>query len=168
MKWGICRAAVLLFTLASVSAGASPVDDPVPPDATLVREVQGGGAQVYACRATNSGPFGWMLIGPRAVLINDDGSDFGTHSAGPTWTAIDGSIVGADGAHPVVKIEHEHSVPTLLLRVDSSHGEGILSGVRFVSRSDTEGGLPPSTGCDAAHADATVASHYSAVYKFYR
>ncbi len=154
--------------LASANAGASPVDDPAPPNATLVREVQGGGAQVYACRAASSGAFSWMLIGPRAVLINDDGTDFGTHSTGPTWTAIDGSMIGADGAHPVVKIENTHGVPTLLLHVNSSHGEGVLSGVRFVSRSDAEGGLPPSIGCDAAHVDATVASHYSAIYKFYR
>jgi hypothetical protein len=59
-------------------------------------------------------------------------------------------------------------VPALLLRVTSFHGEGILSGVRFVRRSETEGGLAPATGCDAAHANATTASHYSAVYTFYR
>jgi hypothetical protein len=141
---------------------------PPPPDAVTVREVQAGGAQVYACRSTASGQFAWTLVGPKAVLINADGSDFGTHSAGPTWTATDGSSVSADGAHPLAKIERPRSVPALLLKVVSSQGQGILTAVRFVRRADTEGGAAPPTGCDAEHADATAAVRYSAVYTFYR
>jgi Protein of unknown function (DUF3455) len=37
-----------------------------------------------------------------------------------------------------------------------------------VRRADTEGGLPPASGCDAAHTGATTAVHYSAVYTFFR
>jgi hypothetical protein len=77
-------------------------------------------------------------------------------------------LIGADGAHTLAKIDRAYSVPALLLRVNSSQGQGILSGVRFVRRSDTEGGLPPAVGCDSTHVDATVASHYSAVYTFYK
>lgn len=139
-----------------------------PPGAVAVREVQAGGAQIYACRATASGPFAWTLVGPKALLINDDGSDFGTHSAGPTWTAADGSSISADGAHPLAKIESAQSIPALVLNVVSSKGQGILSGIRFVRRADTAGGRAPATGCDAQHADATTAVHYSAVYTFYR
>ena len=139
-----------------------------PPGAVLVREVQAGGAQVYACRAVAGGQFGWTLVGPKAVLVNDDGSDFGTHSAGPTWTAADGSSISADGAHPLAKIARPDSVPALLLAVSSSQGQGVLTGVRFVRRAGTEGGTAPATGCDAQHADATTAVHYSAVYTFYR
>lgn len=139
-----------------------------PLGATVVREVQGGGVQVYACRPTANGSYPRTLVGPKALLINDDGSTFGMHSAGPTWTADDGSSIKADGAHPLAKVDRPGSVPALLLKVTSSHGSGALSGVRLVRRSDTEAGLPPTTGCDASHANATVASHYSAVYTFYR
>jgi hypothetical protein len=141
---------------------------PPPPGASTVRQVEGGGAQVYACRSTPEGTFKWTLVGPKAVLTNEDGSDFGTHSAGPTWTALDGSSIVADGVHPLIKIDRPGSVPALLVSVTTSSGSGVLTGVRYVRRSDTAGGLPPATGCDAAHADATVARHYSAVYTFYR
>jgi hypothetical protein len=123
---------------------------------------------VYACRAGAAGAFQWTLIGPKAMLINDDGSDFGTHSAGPTWTAIDGSSISADGSHPLAKIDRPHSVPTLLLAVTSSRGDGILTGVRFVRRAETQGGAAPTAGCDAGHVNTTTASRYSAVYTFYR
>jgi hypothetical protein len=162
-------ALALFLTCASASASAETESQPSPPPGTtVVREVQAGGAQVYACRAAAGGAYQWTLVGPKAVLINDDGTDFGTHSAGPTWTAVDGSSIGADGAHPLAKIDRPQSVPALLLAVTSTHGEGVLSGVRFVRRAETQGGTAPATGCDATHVDATTASRYSAVYTFYR
>jgi Protein of unknown function (DUF3455) len=167
-------AALLLF-LACTSAGAAAAPAPAPaPDltpplgATLVREVQAGGAQVYACRAAAEGTYQWTLTGPKALLVNDDGSDFGIHGAGPSWTAADGSSIRADGAHPLAVVKVTGAVPALLLKVVASTGSGALSGVQFVRRADTEGGLPPLTGCDAAHTGATIAVHYSAVYTFFR
>jgi hypothetical protein len=159
----------LLTVCAKPSASVAADTEPQPPaGAIVVRDVQGGGAQVYACRNTAPATFGWVLVGPKAVLINDDGTDFGTHSAGPTWTALDGSTIAADSAHPLQQISRAGAVPMLLLAVTSSHGSGVLSGVRFVRRADTLGGLPPTSGCDAQHVDATVARHYSAIYTFYR
>lgn len=169
--WPAAGALALMLSFAAgadeASAAGAP-DVPPPAGAAVVREVQGGGAQVYACRAAANGTYAWTLTGPEAVLINDGGGEFGTHSAGPTWTATDGSSISADGAHPLAKVNRPDSVPALLLTVTSSRGSGVLSGVRLVRRSDTQGGLPPSTGCDASHLNATVASHYSAVYTFYR
>jgi hypothetical protein len=108
------------------------------------------------------------LTGPKALLVNDDGSDFGMHGAGPTWTAADGSSIRADGAHPLAVVKRAGAVPGLMLKVVSSNGSGALSGVQFVRRADTEGGAAPATDCDAAHAGATTAVHYSAVYTFFR
>ena len=159
---------LLLAVVVSSGVAIAQPEPAAPPGSVIVREVQAGGAQVYACRANATGSYQWVLVGPKAVLVNDDGSDFGTHSAGPTWTAVDGSSIGADGAHPLARVDRAQSVPALLLTVTSSHGSGVLNGVRFVRRADTEGGVAPSTGCDAAHLNATAASHYSAVYTFYR
>lgn len=139
-----------------------------PAGAVAIVEVQGGGAQIYACRETTRQTFAWKLVGPKAILVNDDGSDFGTHGTGPTWNARDGSSVAADGAHPIARADSPNGVPELVLRVTSATGTGVLSGARFVVRSDTAGGLPPASGCDAAHANAIVARHYSAIYTFYR
>jgi hypothetical protein len=165
-------AALLLFlTCATAGAAANAAPEPEltpPPGATLVREVQAGGAQVYACRTAADGAYQWTLTGPKALLVNDDGSDFGMHGAGPSWTAADGSSIRADGAHPLAVVKRTGAVPALMLKVVSSTGSGALSGVQFVRRADTEGGLAPATGCDAAHAGATTAVHYSAVYTFFR
>jgi hypothetical protein len=162
-------AAALFLSCAAAVAQAQSDGEPAPPaGAALVREVQAGGAQVYACRAGAGTTFAWTLVGPKAVLINDDGSDFGTHGAGPTWTAVDGSSISADGAHPLARVDRPGSVPALLLAVTSSRGDGLLSGVRFVRRAETQGGSAPALGCDAEHLNATTASRYSAVYTFYR
>jgi hypothetical protein len=169
-----CAASVAAFVLIVAGAAfgsaarAADPDIPAPPNSRVAREVQAGGAQVYGCRQTPDGTYAWTLIGPDAVLIDADGTTFGTHAAGPTWTAADGSAITADGTHPVVVVKRPGSVPALLLNVNSSTGTGALTGVRFVRRWDTEGGVAPATGCDAAHANARVAVHYSAVYTFYR
>ena len=110
----------------------------------------------------------WTLVGPSAILVNDDGTSFGTHTAGPTWTAADGSAITADGAHPVATVKRAEGVPALLLAVTSSTGTGVLNGVRFVRRVDTAGGFAPATDCDASHVNARIAKHYSAIYTFYR
>lgn len=165
---GVIAVVVLwaFVSLAHKAAASSNVSAPA--GATVVREVQAGGAQVYECRSSTGGAYGWALVGPKAVLIGDDGTSFGTHSAGPTWTAADGSSITADGTHPLEKADRPQGVPALLLKVTSTRGTGILSDVRLVRRWDTEGGLPPTDGCDAQHLHATAASHYSAVYTFYR
>lgn len=164
--------AVALFVLlASMApfATALAADEITPPaGTTVVREVQAGGVQVYACRQSPAGAYGWTLVGPDAILVNEDGTTFGTHSAGPTWTAADGSAISADGTHPLMAVKRTEGVPALLLMVKTSTGTGILNGVRFVRRSDTLGGFPPATGCDAAHVEAKAARHYSAIYTFYR
>jgi Protein of unknown function (DUF3455) len=169
---GTARAALVVFlsgaSVAATLAAASAQQITPPPGATMVREVQGGGAQVYACKAAANGAYQWTLVGPNAILVNDDGTSFGVHSTGPSWTAADGSSVRADGAHPLQAVKHPDSVADLLLKVVSASGNGALTGVQYVRRSESQGGLPPATGCDAEHANTTVARHYSALYTFYR
>ena len=161
----------IFLTLGSVALLTTPAiaqSIGAPTGSAAIVKVQGGGAQVYACRATAAQTFAWKLVGPNAILVNDDGSNFGTHGAGPTWTARDGSSIVADGAHPVARLDNPNGVPELVLRVTSAGGTGILTAARFVVRSDTAGGLPPASGCDAAHENTIVARHYSAIYTFYR
>jgi hypothetical protein len=160
--------ALILAAQALLSNPATTQSIAPPVGSVAIAEVQGGGAQIYACLATSAQAFAWKLVGPKAVLVNDDGSDFGTHGVGPSWTARDGSSITADGAHPIARIDRPNSVPELLLRATSTSGSGILSDARFVARTDTSGGLPPVGGCDAAHANAMAARHYSAIYTFYR
>lgn len=175
-------AAIVLMLLGMTSshatlAWAAPADGNVPgiaPDVgppvglTLVRRVQAGGAQLYSCRKAADGGFAWTLVGPKALLFNDDGSDFGMHTAGPRWTATDGSSIVADGMHPLARVERSGSVPALLLRVVIATGSGVLADVKQVTRTETDGGRAPAAGCDAQHENLTAGTRYTAVYAFYR
>jgi hypothetical protein len=162
-------AALLVIVGASAVRPVLAADTEIPPPAgaTVVRAVQAGGAQVYTCRQAPSGAYQWSLVGPNAILVDNDGTTFGTHAPGPRWIAADGSAILGDGAHPLAVVQRPNAVPALLLTTTSS-GTGVLAGVRFVRRSDTLGGVAPTDGCDAAHANARAAVHYSAVYTFYR
>jgi hypothetical protein len=144
----------------------------VPAGAKLVAQFHATGAQVYGCAASApgapgaSGSFAWTLKRPDATLFDAAGAPAGTHTAGPTWTAKDGSaVVGekvaqADAPAP-------DAVPWLLLRAKSSSGSGQLSQVTFIQRVQTKGGKAPAVGCDAGKAGAETRAPYSADYLFY-
>jgi hypothetical protein len=53
-----------------------------------------------------------------------------------------------------------------LLEADAHRGDGVLSGVDFIQRLETRGGVAPTGACDPA-TDATVAVPYRARYVFY-
>ena len=57
------------------------------------------------------------------------------------------------------------AIPELLLKAVSHSGDGRMSGVTYVQRLDTVGGLAPTAGCDTAGATARV--DYTATYYFY-
>ena len=59
------------------------------------------------------------------------------------------------------------SIPWLLLKAKSNDGAGKLSAVRYITRTDTSGGVAPASGCDAGHAGAEAPVQYLATYDFY-
>src|SRR5438132_11623412 len=94
----------LLASAALGFAGAPPAAAPAlpaeirpPPGAVLLFRARAEGYQVYQCkaRADKANGFAWTLKGPEAVLFNDRGEKIGTHYAGPSWEAADGSKVRA-------------------------------------------------------------------------
>jgi hypothetical protein len=124
------------------------------------------GTQNYECQAGDNGTYAWKLVGPDAELSDDAGKSMGRHYAGPTWESADGSKVVAE-----VKAKADapggRAVPWLLLKAKSASGAGVFGKVTSVQRVDTEGGLPPSGGCDAAHAGAHQNVPYRSTYYFY-
>ena len=113
-----------------------------PAGSTLAFEVQAEGVQVYAC-AASGGSFAWTFRAPEAKLFEPGGQPAGTHYAGPTWEAGDGSkVVGAkvEGATP-----DPGAIPWLLLRATSHSGSGRMQQVTFVQRLQTSGGNAPGS-----------------------
>jgi Protein of unknown function (DUF3455) len=157
---------------AQARAGDPPAPPAVPPPlrvpsgARLIARFHATGAQVYACAASAAGPFAWTLKRPDAKLFDAAGAAAGTHGAGPSWTANDGSaVIGEKVAQ--AEAPAPASVPWLLLRATSTSGHGQFSQVTYVQRVDTQGGKAPATGCEAAKAGTETRANYSADYYFF-
>jgi hypothetical protein len=165
--------APLLQTVAPTSA-PQPVSSNLEPIASkVVYTLQGRGDQIYVCAQEKDG-MKWVLKAPAAVLYDASNQPVGKHGYGPRWTWKDGSaligkVVGKKDAPDAANI------PWLLVKTDPftgpNNGEsdpaGALDDITYVKRTDTQGGIAPTTGCDAANIGASQAVPYSATYTFY-
>ncbi len=133
----------------------------------LVRTLWADGVQVYECRKAADASFPeWMFVAPEAKLMDANGTLVGTHYAGPTWEATDGSkVVGvvkakADAINP-------HAIPWLLLETHSTGGPGVFARITAIQRVATVGGVAPETGCGTATIGKQERVHYTAQYAQY-
>jgi hypothetical protein len=60
------------------------------------------------------------------------------------------------------------AIPWLVLHAKSHAGSGAMATVQYIVRERTEGGMAPTSGCDAGHAGSEVRVPYSAVYLFFQ
>jgi len=139
----------------------------VPAGEELVFVARATGYQIYVCRSDTNGKSAWTLKAPEAELFNEQGKPIGKHFSGPIWQLNDGSqITGkmaakADASDP-------NAIPWLLLTVTGNSGSGKLSGVTFIQRVNTIGGLAPAAQeCTAQSGEVEFRSNYSADYYFY-
>jgi len=125
---------------------------------------KGVGVQIYTCTAAETG-YSWVLTAPEADLLFPGKHVAGSHYAGPTWEALDGSTVVASRVAGVTV--DATAVPWLLLQAVSHSGTGLMSKVTYIQRIHTTGGLAPTAGCGADTVGATVEIDYTADYLFY-
>jgi Protein of unknown function (DUF3455) len=146
----------------SQSQGVAPALAPQQ-GAMLLGKYAAKGVQIYVCRVKGAANE-WAFKAPEAELVDAEGRPFAKHYAGPTWEAPDGSkAVGKVLANePAPK---SGAIPWLLLSAESS-ASGALSGVRFVQRVNTSGGVAPSGTCPTVGAEQRV--DYTADYIFYK
>ena len=119
------------------------------------------GVQVYRWNGA-----GWDFVGPVANLFADHNyrGQVGTHYGGPTWESNSGGKVVAkrlDGCTPDAS-----AIPWLLLQTVSTDGPGIFSGVTYIQRVNTTGGLSPATPGASVNEERKVP--YTTEYYFYR
>lgn len=141
-----------------------PRDIAVPAKNVLEHELSAVGFQIYTCTATPTGAV-WRFTEPEATLYDRRGELAGTHYAGPTWEAIDGSAVVAARISGVTP--DPTAIPWLLLGAVSHEGSGRMEGMTYVQRVATVGGIAPTTGCDADSLGAVERVPYTAMYCFY-
>jgi Protein of unknown function (DUF3455) len=163
--------AALLFAFRAVPFSSVADAQDVPPELQPaagqheLMQAHAKGYQIYSCKADGT-QYSWVLKAPDAQLYDQDGKLFGTHFAGPSWKANDGSqVTGKTAAN--VPSPDPNSVPWLLVTVMSHSGAGALEHVTSVQRINTHGGKAPAAGCDPDHVGREVRMHYSADYVFF-
>ena len=136
-----------------------------PAEATLELALPATGVQRYACTAKQGEAPEWTPEGPHAVL-NAGSKLAAIHFGGPSWQALDGSLL--KGTRLTSADAPNKSASPWLLLSGTATGQGVFSQVTHIQRVDTVGGKAPQTGCDAEHVGSKTLSPYKANYFFYR
>lgn len=165
------RITIVTAMMAATLAGCSTLPDApeavrAPEGQKLALGVFASGVQIYECAAVDGGArYEWKFKAPDATLLDFGGKPMGTHYAGPTWKAPDGSTVVAEVRS---RAPAKDAIPLLLLAAKGGDGDGLFSQVRSIQRLDTVGGLPPDTGCSAPQLARVARVPYTANYYFYK
>jgi hypothetical protein len=157
-----------LLSLALRPMAPSSTDSPsvAPPDnARLILRTVADGVQIYTCQSVEN-KFQWVFKAPEASLFDETGRQIGKHFAGPSWESFDGSLVTGEVISKMPAPTPD-AIPWLLLRAKSHSGQGQFARVQYIQRTETKGGVAPSSPCDSAHLSAEARMRYSATYTFY-
>lgn len=129
--------------------------------------LQAAGVQIYACKSSPDGyEQKWTLVAPEATL-SENGSAVAHHYAGPTWESLsDGSA--AKGSAKARQDGGAGNIAWLWLTATSVGKQGRFADVTSVLRVATQGGVEPSSGCDATHVGQEAKVPYTADYYFYK
>ena len=153
--------------LAQAQSTEIPTNLQPPAGEKLVLKAHATGWQIYSCGAGSDGKPAWTLKAPDAELHDTKGAVIAHHSAGPTWTHRDGSVVTGKAVEKAAAPDGK-SVAWLLLTASGHSGKGVFANVSSIQRLHTEGGQPPAASeCDPAKPTPDARSSYTADYLFY-
>jgi len=169
----ITRACLITLVVGCATAHAQtmplvPAPLQSPPTEVLSLTTQATGVQIYECSAKKDDPtqFEWLFKAPEAELFDSTGRRIGTHYAGPSWKAHDGSkVVGEVKARD--NGPDATAIPWLLLSATSTSGTGVLSQTKSIQRVHTVGGKAPTADCNATQVGKETRVPYKATYYFY-
>lgn len=152
----------------TVTAPDVPAAVAVPAGNTPSMTLKGVGLLTYECRAKagSTGAYEWVFAGPDAALQDRSGRQVGKYYGGPTWEHNDGSKV--TGKQLAVSPAGSGSIPLQLVQTSPATGSGAFTGVTYIQRVNTQGGVAPSAPCDAATVNRKQTVKYSADYVFYK
>jgi hypothetical protein len=146
---------ILLLLLAVHPAGAEeqrsepevPSELRVPPGYKLLARAEAKGVQIYKSVEGKDGKLEWALEAPLADLFSGEGKKLGSHYEGPSWEAMDGSMVTRDKGQAVQMAaapNAQEDIPWLLIKVQAEGDkQGTFSQVVYIQRVDTKGGKAP-------------------------
>lgn len=168
----IASAAVLLSACSTTpmySQETLPASVQVPSGHRVAMQTVGAGDITYQCRAKKdmAGQFEWVFVGPDAVLSDRSGNAVGKYYGPPaTWESNDGSKLTA--TQLAVAPAGAGNIPSQLVKANPAMGSGAMSGVTYIQRVATKGGVAPALACGAANLDSKVIVKYQADYIFWK
>lgn len=167
---GTALSATCLMSAMSLAHGQTNLPDPikVPSGHKLVLESVGVGEITYECRdkANAPGQTEWFFVGPKATLNGRDGQMLGSYFGPPaTWQAKDGSTI--TGTQLAVAPSSSGNLPYQLVKANPAQGKGAMTGVSYIQRVATRGGVAPSLACTAANKGQREVVGYQADYLFW-
>ena len=156
-----------MMMMKAVDNAALPEAVRVPAGQMQMMSTRGTGEITYECREKKdmAGQYEWAFVGPVATLYDADKTMVGKYYAGPTWEANDGSKV--TGKQVAVSPAAPGSIPLQLVKTDPAMGAGAMTGVSYIQRLNTKGGVAPTMACDAMGKGKRQVVAYEADYVFY-
>ena len=160
-----CASAPMMMM--KVDNAALPEAVRVPAGQKMLMSATGVGDLTYECREKQgmAGQYEWAFVGPVATLYAADKKVVGKYYAGPTWESGDGSKV--TGKQLAVAPGGAGNIPLQLVKAEPAMGSGAMSGVAYIQRLNTKGGVAPAAACDAASKGQRKTVGYEADYVFY-
>lgn len=141
----------------------------VPAGNKVAMETVGTGDITYECRAKANmpGQHEWVFVGPDAKLWDRAGKQVGKYYGPPaTWENMDGSRLTA--TQVAVAPAAAGSIPLQLVKANPAMGTGAMTGVTYIQRVATQGGVAPAAACGAGNMGAKQVVKYQADYIFYK
>ena len=141
----------------------------VPAGNQVAMETVGVGEITYQCspKKDMAGQFEWAFVGPDARLNDRSGKQVGKYYGPPaTWESMDGSRLTA--TQVAVAPNGTDNIPMQLVKANPATGRGAMSGITYIQRVDTRGGVAPAMPCAADNVGAKQAVQYQADYIFYK
>ena len=151
------------------SQAALPAAVQVPAGNKVAMETVGVGEITYQCREKQDamGQHEWVFVGPKATLNDRRGTAVGSYYGPPaTWENRDGSKVTA--TQVAVAPAGAGNIPYQLVKANPAMGQGTMTGVTYIQRVATKGGVAPAMACDAPARGRNEIVRYQADYIFWK
>lgn len=140
----------------------------VPAGHKVAMEYVGIGQIAYECREKSglAGVHEWVFVGPDAKLNSRSGEQVGKYYGPPaTWESNDGSK--ASGKQLAVAPSAAGNIPLQLVQANPATGQGVMTGVTYIQRVNTIGGVAPALPCNLDSKGKREIVKYQADYIFY-
>ena len=151
------------------SQASLPAAVQVPAGNRVAMETVGVGEIIYQCNAKKdmADQFEWVFVGPDAKLNDRSGKQVGKYFGPPaTWENMDGSKL--TGTQVAVAPSSAGNIPHQLVKANPASGSGAMTGVTYIQRVNTMGGVAPGSACAASNMGAKQIVKYQADYIFYK